>query len=116
MKLVDQEGNEITSNKNEEAQELEKQLARMAQAIVEPILNKLQLSNQQISQEQLMQITSMAHQMIFNRMIFNLIQKVGVKDMKELVSDNDVEELKTSFSNQFKSGSGDQQQQEPPEA
>ncbi len=114
MKLVDQEGNEITSKKNEQAQELEKQLAQMAQSIVEPIINKLQLANQQISQEQLMQITSMAHQMMFNRMIFNLISKVGVKDMKELVTENDVEELKTSFSNQFKFTS--QSKQEPPEA
>ncbi len=115
MKLVDQEGKEMTSKKNEEAQELEKQLAKMAQKILEPIMNKLQLSNQQIGQEQLMQITSMAHQMIFNRMIFNLIQKVGVKDMNELINDNDLEELKTSFSNQFSTSSSDQQQ-EPPEA
>lgn len=113
MKLVDQEGNEMTSKKNEEAQELEKQLAKMAQTIVEPIMNKLQLANQQIGQEQLMQITSMAHQMVFNRMIFNLIQKSGVKDMKELVGENDLEELKTSFSNQFKF---EKPQQEPPEA
>lgn len=115
MKLVDQEGKEMTSKKNEEAQELEKQLAKMAQKILEPLMNKLQLSNQQIGQEQLMQITSMAHQMIFNRMIFNLIQKVGVKDMNELINDNDLEELKTSFSNQFSTSSPDQQQ-EPPEA
>ncbi|MGM0739642.1 MAG: hypothetical protein ACQETM_10850, partial [Bacteroidota bacterium] len=62
---------------------------------------------------QLMQITSMAHQMIFNRMIFNLIRKVGIKDMSELVGEEDLEELKTSFNNQFKfSQSGE----EPPEA
>lgn len=115
MKLVDQEGNEITSKKNEQAQALEKQMAKMAESLVEPIMNKLQLANQQLSQEQLMQITSMAHQMVFNRMIFNLIQKVGINDMSELISENDVEELKTSFSNQFKFGSQDQQQ-EPPEA
>ncbi len=113
MKLVDQDGKEITSKKNEEAQELEKQLAQSAQELLEPLMSKLQLSNQQIGQEQLMQITSMAHQMIFNRMIFNLIRKIGVKDMSELVGEDDLEELKTSFNNQFKfSQSG----QEPPEA
>ncbi len=113
MKLVDQEGNEITSKKNEKAQELEKQLAQKAHTLVEPLINKLQLANQQIGQEQLMQITSMAHQMIFNRMIFNLIQKVGVQNISELVGENDVEELKTAFSNQFKVGPPDQK---PPEA
>ena len=113
MKLVDQDGKEITSKKNEEAQELEKQLAQSAQELLEPLMSKLQLSNQQIGQEQLMQITSMAHQMIFNRMIFNLIRKIGVKDMSELVGEDDLEELKASFNNQFKfSQSG----QEPPEA
>jgi hypothetical protein len=113
MKLVDRDGNEITSKKNEEAQELEQQMAQMAHELLEPLLNKLQLANQQLGQEQLMQITSMAHQIIFNRMIFNLIRKVGVNDMKELVDEDDLEELKTSFNNQFKfSQSG----QEPPEA
>ncbi len=113
MKLVDRDGNEITSKNNEEAQELEKQLAKMAHELLEPLMNKLQLTNQQLGQEQLMQITSMAHQMIFNRMIFNLIRKVGVTDMKELVGEEDVEELKTSFNNQFKfSRPGE----EPPEA
>ncbi|MFO8028449.1 MAG: hypothetical protein R6U28_01185 [Cyclonatronaceae bacterium] len=113
MKLVDQDGKEITSKKNEEAQELEKQLAQSAQKLLEPLMSKLQLANQQIGQEQLMQITSMAHQMIFNRMIFNLIRKVGIKDMSELVGEEDLEELKTSFNNQFKfSQSGE----EPPEA
>ncbi|MDG5767745.1 hypothetical protein QA596_09730 [Balneolales bacterium ANBcel1] len=116
MKLVDQDGKEITSKKNEQAQELEKQLAKMAHTVLEPIMNKLQLSNQQIGQEQLMQITSMAHQMIFNRMIFNLIQKVGVKEMNELVSQDDLEELKTSFSNQFRFGSPGEGQEEPPQA
>lgn len=113
MKLVDQDGKEITSKKNEEAQELEKQLAQSAQKLLEPLMSKLQLANQQIGQEQLMQITSMAHQMIFNRMIFNLIRKIGIKDMNELVGEDDLEELKTSFNNQFKfSQSGE----EPPEA
>ncbi len=113
MKLVDQEGNEITSKKNEEAQELEKQLAQSAQKLLEPLMSKLQLANQQIGQEQLMQITSMAHQMIFNRMIFNLVRKVGIKDMSELVGEDDLEELKTSFNNQFKFSKSEQ---EPPEA
>ncbi len=113
MKLVDRDGNEITSKKNEEAQELEQQLAQMAHELLEPLVKKLQLANQQLGQEQLMQITSMAHQMIFNRMIFNLIRKVGVTDMNELVGEDDLEELKTGFNNQFKfSQSG----QEPPEA
>ncbi len=113
MKLVDRDGKEITSKKNEEAQQLEKQLAENAQKLLEPLINKLQLANQQIGQEQLMQITSMAHQMIFNRMIFNLIRKVGVKDMSELVGEDDLEELKTSFNNQFKFSKSEQ---EPPEA
>ena len=113
MKLVDQNGNEITSKKNEEAQELEKQLARSAQTLLEPLMSKLQLTNQQISQEQLMQITSMAHQIVFNRMIFNLIRKVGIKNLSELVDEEDLEELKTSFNNQFKFARPDQ---ETPEA
>lgn len=104
MKLVDQQGKEITSKKNESAQELESQLAKQAHSIVEPLITKLQLANQQIGQEQLLQITSMAHQMIFNRMIFNLIQKVGIKDLNELIGEDDIEELKTSFSNQFSIG------------
>ena len=113
MKLVDRDGNEITSKNNEEAQELEKQLAKMAHELLEPLMSKLQLTNQQLGQEQLMQITSMAHQMIFNRMIFNLIRKVGVTDMKELVGEEDVEEMKTSFNNQFKFFKPGE---EPPEA
>lgn len=116
MKLVDQDGKELTSKNNEQAQELEKQLAKLAHTVVEPIMNKIQLANQQISQEQLMQITSMAHQMIFNRMIFNLIQKVGITDMNELVSEDDMEELKTSFSNQFQFTKPQDQGQEPPQA
>ena len=113
MKLVDRDGNEITSKKNEQAQDLEKQLARMAHSMLEPLINRLQLTNQQISQDQLLQITSMAHQILFNRMIFNLIQKSGIKNMNELITDTDLEELKTSFSNQFKVSS--QQGEEPPQ-
>ncbi len=113
MKLVDRDGNEITSKKNEEAQELEKQLAEMAHELLEPLMNKLQLANQHLGQEQLMQITSMAHQMIFNRMIFNVIRKIGVTDMKELVGEDDLEELKTAFNNQFKFSKPGEQ---PPEA
>lgn len=113
MKLVDQEGNEITSKKNEKAQKLESELAKMAQSVVEPIINKIQLANQQISQDQLMQITSMAHQILFNRMIFNLIQKVGINEMSELINENDLDELKTSFSNQFKFTKPNE---EPPQA
>ena len=113
MKLVDRDGNEITSKENKEAQQLEQQLAQKAHSLLEPLIRKLQLANQQISQDQLMQISSMAHQMLFNRMIFNLVKKTGVNDLSELIAEDDVEELKTSFNNQFKfSQSG----QEPPEA
>ncbi|MDI6400654.1 hypothetical protein QLX67_01515 [Balneolaceae bacterium ANBcel3] len=107
MKLVDQDGNEITSKKNEKAQELEKQLAQLAHTVVEPIFNKLKLANQQLGQEHVMQITSMAHQMIFNRMIFNLVLKNGIENLGDLITENDLEELKTSFSNQFKIGNSD---------
>lgn len=101
MKLVDSQGNEVTSKNNEKAQELEQQLAQKAEKIVEPIFNKLKLANQQIPQDQLLQLTSMAHQILFNRLVFNLIQKVGVENIDDLITEDDLEELKTSFNNQI---------------
>ncbi|MDX1618099.1 MAG: hypothetical protein R3224_04900 [Balneolaceae bacterium] len=102
MKLVDPSGNEVTSKQNENAQELEKQLSKKVEKLLEPILNKVKLSGAQVPQQQLVQISSMAHQMLFNRMIYNLIQKIGIEDIDELLSEDDVEELKTDLSNQIK--------------
>lgn len=102
MKLVDPSGNEVTSKQNENAQELEKQVSKKVEKMLEPVLNKVKLSGAQVPQQQLVQISSMAHQMLFNRMIYNLIQKVGIEDIDELLSDDDVEELKTELSNQIK--------------
>lgn len=120
MKLIDSEGNEITSKNNEKAQELEQQLAQKAEKVVEPIFNKLKLANQQIPQDQLMQLTSMAHQILFNRLVFNLIQKVGVENLDDLITEDDLEELKTSFSNQIQfseqQGQGQQGGGEKPQA
>lgn len=104
MKLVDANGNEVTSKENKEAKELEKQLTMKTEKIVEPIFNKLKLANQQVSQEQLMQLTSMAHQILFNRMVYNIAKKLGIEKIEDIVSDDDVEELKTAFGNQFRFG------------
>lgn len=101
MELVDPSGNEVTSKQNENAQELEKQVSKKVESMLEPILNKVKLSGAQIPQQQLMQLSSMAHQMLFNRMIYNLIQKVGIDNIDELLADDDVEELKTELSNQI---------------
>lgn len=101
MKLVDPSGNEVTSKQNENAQELEKQVSKKVEKLLEPILNKVKLSGAQVPQQQLVQLSSMAHQMLFNRMIYNLIQKVGIDDIDELLADDDVEELKTELSNQI---------------
>ncbi len=102
MKLVDPSGNEITSKENEKANELEKQLNSQIEKLLEPIFNKLKLSGAQVPQEQLMQLSSAAHQMLFNRMIYNLLSKVGIENISEVLSDDDVEELQTSLSNQLK--------------
>lgn len=102
MKLVDPSGNEITSKQNEEAQELEKQLSKKVENMLEPVLNKIKLSGAKVPQQQLMQISSMAHQMLFNRMIYNLLSKVGIEDIEELLTEDDLEELKTELSNQIK--------------
>ena len=102
MKLVDPQGNEVTSKENKEANELEKQLSKKAEKVIEPIMNKIKLSGTQIGQEQLMQLISMAHSSLFNRMVYNLARKVGIENVDELVSEDDVEELQTNLSNQVR--------------
>ena len=101
MKLVDPTGKEITSKENKEAKELEKQLDGKMQKILEPIFNKIKLSGAQVPQQQLLQLSSAAHQMLFNPMIYNLLLKSGVKDLSEVLSEDDIEELKTDLSNQL---------------
>lgn len=100
MKLVDQSGNEITSKQNENAQELEKQMSKKIESLLEPVMNKIKLSGAQVPQQQLMQLSSAAQQMLQNRMIYNLLEKVGVEDLDEVLSEDDVEELSTSLKNQ----------------
>ncbi|MGM0588979.1 MAG: hypothetical protein ACQETE_11215 [Bacteroidota bacterium] len=102
MKLVDSSGNEITSKENKEAKELEKQLSKKSEELIEPILNKIKLSGSQLPQEQLMQLVSMAHSSLFNRLIYNLIIKAGYTDINDLLTEDDVEELKTNLSNQIR--------------
>ena len=102
MKLVDPSGNEVTSKENKNAKVLQKQLSSKTEDLLEPILNKVKLSGSRIPQQQLMQLSSAAHQMLFNRMIYNLIQKIGIENLDELLTEDDVEELKTSLSNQIK--------------
>lgn len=101
MKLVDPSGKEVTSKENKEANELEGQLNKNIEKLLEPILNKIKLSGGQVPQQQLMQLSSAAHQMLFNRMVYNLAVKIGVKDISELLGEDDVEELQTSLSNQL---------------
>lgn len=101
MKIVDPSGKEVTSKENKEAGELESQLSKKIETLLEPVMNKIKLSGGQIPQQQLMQLSSAAHQMLFNRMVYNLAVKVGVKDISELVSSDDVEELQTSLNNQL---------------
>jgi len=101
MKIVDPSGKEVTSKENKDAKELEKQLNKNIEKLLEPIFNKIKLQGAQVPQEQLMQLSSAAHQMLFNRMIFNLLKKVGVEQISEVLSDDDVEELQTSLSNQL---------------
>src|SRR5690625_7267106 len=102
MKLVDPSGKEITSKENKEANELESQLEKQISNLLEPIFTKIQLSGAQIPQQQLLQLTSAAHQMLFNRMVYNRKWKRGIKDLKEILSDDDVEEMQPSLSNQLK--------------
>lgn len=101
MKLVDPSGKEVTSKENKEAGELERQLNKRIEKLLEPVMNKIKLAGGQVPQQQLMQLSSAAHQMLFNRMVYNLAVKAGVEDISELVSDDDVEELQTSLSNQL---------------
>jgi translation initiation factor 2 alpha subunit (eIF-2alpha) len=101
MKLVDPSGKEVTSKENKDAKELEQQLNKQIEKLLEPIFNKIQMSGAQVPQEQLIQLSSAAHQMLFNRMIYNLLRKVGIKEIAEVLSEDDVEELQTSLSNQL---------------
>jgi translation initiation factor 2 alpha subunit (eIF-2alpha) len=101
MKLVDPSGKEVTSKENKEAGELENQLNKKIEKLLEPVMNKIKLSGGQIPQQQLYQLSSAAHQMLFNRMVFNLAVKAGVEDISELLSEDDVEELQTDLTNQL---------------
>ncbi len=110
MKLVDADGNEITSKENVDAKELEKQMSEKIETLLEPVMNKIKLSGAQVPQEQLMQLSSAAQQMLHNRMIYNLLQKVGIEDLDQVLSEDDVEELSTSLKNQVKMVDGDEEQ------
>lgn len=112
MKLVDAEGNELTSAENVDAKELEKQMSKKIESLLEPVMNKIKLSGAQVPQEQLMQLSSAAQQMLFNRMVYNLLQKVGIDDLDQVLSEDDVEELSTSLKNQVKMVDGDEAQQQ----
>ena len=101
MKIVDPSGKEVTSKENKDAKELEKQLNKKIEKLLEPIFNKIKLQGAQVPQEQLMQLSSAAHHMLFNRMVYNLLKKVGVEQISEVLSDDDVDELQTSLSNQL---------------
>jgi len=111
MRLVDQEGNEVTSKKNEEANNLEQELSQKVEKLLEPTLNRIKLSGSQLPQEQLMQLFSMAHSMLFNRMVYNLALKMGYKNIDDLISENDVEEMQTNLQNQIQMANQDEQQQ-----
>ncbi|MEL7833333.1 hypothetical protein [Fodinibius sp. Rm-B-1B1-1] len=110
MKLVDPNGNEVTSKENADAKELEKQMSNKIESLLEPVMNKIKLSGAQVPQQQLMQLSSAAQQMLHNRMIYNLLQKVGIEDLDEVLSEDDVEELSTSLKNQVKMVDGDEAQ------
>lgn len=101
MKLVDPSGKEVTSKENKQAKELENQLDSKIEKLLEPVINKIKLSGAQLPQQQFMQLTSAAQQMLFNRMVFNLLIKSGVKDISEVLSEDDVEELSTNLKNQL---------------
>lgn len=102
MKLVDPNGNEVTSKENKDAKELEKQMSKKVEKLLEPVMNKIKLSGAQVPQQQLMQLSSAAQQMLFNRMVYNLLQKVGIEDLSDVLTEDDVEELSTSLKNQIK--------------
>lgn len=110
MKLVDPNGNEVTSKENADAKKLEKQMSKKIEALLEPVMNKIKLSGAQVPQQQLMQLSSAAQQMLHNRMIYNLLQKVGIEDLDEVLSEDDVEELSTSLKNQVKMVDGEDAQ------
>ncbi|NGP87545.1 hypothetical protein [Fodinibius halophilus] len=112
MKLVDPNGNEVTSKENTDAKELEKQMSKKIEKLLEPVMNKVKLSGAQIPQEQLMQLSSAAQQMLFNRMIYNLLKKIGIEDIDEVLDEDDIEELSTSLKNQIKMVDGSQMQQQ----
>ncbi|REL38848.1 hypothetical protein DYD21_02535 [Rhodohalobacter sp. SW132] len=116
MKLVDPSGKEVTSKENKEAGQLEKQLTQKIEKLLEPVMNKIKLAGGQVPQQQLMQLSSAAHQMLFNRMVYNLAVKVGVEDISELVSDDDVDELQTSLNNQLQFVDQPQEGQNPGQA
>src|SRR5690625_878357 len=101
MKLIDPSGREDTRNENEKAGELERDLSRQVEKLLEPTLNMIKLSGAQIPQQQLIQLSSMAHQMLFYRMVYNLAIKAGVEELSELVTEDDIEELQTSLKNQL---------------
>lgn len=110
MKLVDPNGNEVTSKENKDAKELEQQMSKKIEKLLEPVMNKIKLSGAQVPQQQLMQVSSAAQQMLFNRMVYNLLQKVGIEDLDEVISEDDIEELSTSLKNQVKMVDGDEAQ------
>lgn len=112
MKLVDPNGNEVTSKENQDAKELEKQMSKKVEKLLEPVMNKVKLSGAQVPQQQLMQLSSAAQQMLFNRMVYNLLQKVGIEDIDEVLSEDDVEELSTSLKNQVKMVDGNDMQEQ----
>jgi len=101
MKLVDPSGKEVTSKENKAAKELEGQIDKKMEKLLEPVFNKIKLSGAQVPQQQILQLTSAAHQMLFNRMVFNLLVKSGVKDISEVLSDDDIDELSTNLKNQL---------------
>lgn len=101
MKLIDPSGREVTSKENKKAGELERDLSRQVEKLLEPTLNMIKLSGAQIPQQQLIQLSSMAHQMLFYRMVYNLAIKAGVEELSELVTEDDIEELQTSLKNQL---------------
>jgi tRNA(Glu) U13 pseudouridine synthase TruD len=102
MKLVDSSGNEMTSKNNENAQKLEQQMSKKVETLLEPVMNKIKLSGAQVPQQQLVQLTSAAQQILFNRMIYNLLGKIGIEDLDDIVTEDDIEELSTSLKNQIK--------------
>ncbi|HYW36425.1 MAG TPA: hypothetical protein VE868_13535 [Balneolaceae bacterium] len=112
MKLVDTSGNEMTSKNNENAQKLEQQMSKKIEELLKPVMNKVKLSGAKVPQEQLMQLSSAAQQMLFNRMIYNLLEKVGVENLDDVLSEDDVEELSTSLKNQIKMVDSSEMQQQ----